>query len=193
VTGAALLALLRKVPAFAWLSIALFLALAVQTTRIEGFKVWPLHISGLKVQLADTKQQLADTKVAFAQTVANYRAAAEQAKRDDAANVARVKIEQSKINQESSDEFEARLAAARATAQRLRDQLAAQANPGGRSAAPVSGVPVATKGSAQGADANRLSIDERLIATEQAIQLDELIKWVKRQAGVDVNGAAPKP
>jgi hypothetical protein len=31
-------------------------------------------------------------------------------------------------------------------------------------------------------------LSDRLIATEQAIQLDELIKWVKAQSKVDRNG-----
>jgi hypothetical protein len=33
-------------------------------------------------------------------------------------------------------------------------------------------------------------LPDRLLATEQAIQLDELIKWVKRQSAIDPNGAA---
>jgi hypothetical protein len=34
----------------------------------------------------------------------------------------------------------------------------------------------------------RLPLADRLEATEQAIQLDELIKWVRAQAAVDSNG-----
>jgi len=41
------------------------------------------------------------------------------------------------------------------------------------------------------------SLEDRLIATEQAIQLDELIKWVKAQAGVESpearSGPSPSP
>jgi hypothetical protein len=173
------------------IALALAVALFFQTVRIEGFKVWPIHVAGLKAELATTKQQLADTKAAFAQTVANYRAAAEQAKHDDAANKARVEAEQSKINQETSDAYEARIADARARAVKLRQQLQAAADSGGRSGAPVPGVPAPAKGSAQAAGEDGFSVTDRLIATEQAIQLDELIKWVKKQAGVDVNGAKP--
>jgi hypothetical protein len=35
---------------------------------------------------------------------------------------------------------------------------------------------------------DRLPHSDALTATEQAIQLDELIAWVKRQAAVDVDG-----
>jgi hypothetical protein len=133
---------------------------------------------------------------AFQQTVANYRAAADEAKRLDAANAARVRAEQSTINQESDHAFQARLAAARADAARLREKLAtAAAHPGGRTGAPVPGVPPAASGPAQGASDD---LSWRLRATEQAIQLDELIKWVRKQASVNVNGPAsqsqgPKP
>lgn len=170
----------------------LVIALMCQTFRIEGFKLWPIHVHGLKEQLADAKKLAADTQEAFDKTVADYRAKAEQARRDDAANKARVEAEQSKISQETSDAYEARLAAARATAQRLRDKAAA-ANSSSRGTAPVPGLPAPAGGSAQGAAQDGFSLDDRLLATEQAIQLDELIKWVRKQHGVDVNGAKPAP
>jgi len=51
----------------------------------------------------------------------------------------------------------------------------------------VPGLSAAPGGSPQAPGEDGFS--DRLIATEQAIQLDELIKWVKRQAAVEVNGA----
>jgi hypothetical protein len=82
-------------------------------------------------------------QAAFAKTVANYRAAAEAARKADAANAARVVAEQKTINERTSHDFEARIAAARATADRLRRQFsAAAANPSGGGTAPVSGVPL---------------------------------------------------
>jgi hypothetical protein len=38
--------------------------------------------------------------------------------------------------------------------------------------------------------ADRLSVSDALTATEQAIQLDELIKWIRAQAKVDNNSPA---
>ena len=130
---------------------------------------------------------------AFTQTVANYRAAADTARAADRANLARVATEQRAINERTSNDFEARLAAARQaadrlSAQRLREQpatAAADRGPGG--AAPLPGLPAPAGGAAEAAGEDGLSAGDALTATEQAIQLDELIKWVKRQAAIDPN------
>lgn len=149
------------------------------------------HAAKLNSQLTKSAKALTDTRAAFAQTVANYRAAAAKAEADDKANADRVRAEQSKINQETSDAFEARLAAARATAERMRHAAQAAAYLGGSGTAPVSGLRSPAGGAAQAAGENGFSLDDRLIATEQAIQLDELVKWVRRQARIEVNGKAP--
>jgi hypothetical protein len=123
---------------------------------------------------------------AFAGTVANYRAATAQAEQADKANAERVRAEQATINQRSTNAYETRLANARARAQRLRlETPTATADPGGRGAAPVPGLSLAAGGIAQVSDENGLSLADRELATEQAIQLDELIKWVKAQASID--------
>jgi hypothetical protein len=60
----------------------------------------------------------------------------------------------------------------------------------------VSGLPSTSGIVAQIAEQDRFSLADRLTATEQAIQLDELIKWTKAQHAVDVNAnppPAPKP
>ena len=127
-------------------------------------------------------------QAAFAVTVANYRAAAEAARRSDRENVERVAAEQRAINERTSNDYEARLAAARAAAERLRSPARPAApDPGRRRATPVPGVPGPSGGAAETAGQNGLSVDDALVATEQAIQLDELIEWVKRQAKVDPN------
>lgn len=132
-------------------------------------------------------------KLAFELTVSNYRAAAGKARAADAANVVRVVGEQKTINERTSHDFETRIAAARAAAaDRLRNRATA-ANPSGGGTTPVSGLPAGAGGAAQAASEDRLSADDALTATEQAIQLDELIKWVKRQAGIDVNGTVKRP
>jgi signal transduction histidine kinase len=56
---------------------------------------------------------------ARAQTIANYRAAAETARKEDLANANRVAAEQRTISERISHDLEARLADARARAQRL--------------------------------------------------------------------------
>jgi hypothetical protein len=140
-----------------------------------------------KAKTEHYSQLLADERATHAATVANVRAAADQARRADAANAARVKAEQAAINERTENDFESRIAAARAAAGRLRSaaETATVARNGGT--APVPGLSSAPKGPAEGAGENRFSAEERLIATEQAIQLDELIKWVRAQAGVEVS------
>lgn len=139
------------------------------------------------------QQQVVAEKAAHLATVANYRAAADQARAADLANVARAKAEQAAINERTANEFESRIAIARARAAsigsgRLRRDSGAASDPGGRSAAPLPGLSASAQGAAEAAGEDRLSQSDRLLATEQAIQLDELIKWVRRQAGVQASG-----
>jgi hypothetical protein len=139
-------------------------------------------------QSAHFEQLYVAEHAAFAATVANYRAAADQARAADRANAARVAAEQRAINQRTDDDYQTRLAAARADAQRLRLQSAAPSNSGPLGNASVPGLSAAVRSAAQAAGQDRLRQPDRLTATEQAIQLDELIKWVRRQHAVDVTG-----
>jgi hypothetical protein len=129
---------------------------------------------------------------AFAATAANYRAAAEAARADDLANMQRVAAAQHAINQRTADDLEARLADARARADRLRrEAAAAAANPGSRTVSAMSGLPASARGADQAASEDRLPDPDALTATEQAIQLDELIHWVRAQSGVQLNATPP--
>ena len=128
-----------------------------------------------------------DEQAAFAVTVANARSAADTARAADRANADRVAAEQRTINERISSDLEARLAAARAHADRLRLDPQGSADPGAGRNAPVPGLPAAPGNLAQGASEDRLPAADALTATEQAIQLDELIKWVRAQAAVDTN------
>ena len=122
---------------------------------------------------------------AAARTVANYRAAAETARAADRANAARIAAAQRRISERTTNDFEARLAATRARAVRL--QLAGQASATAGGAARATPVPAAgptARAPGPAAAQNGLSLADRLIATEQAIQLDELIKWVNGQAAL---------
>jgi hypothetical protein len=168
-------------------SLALALLLVVQKAETRHWR----KASGQYEQL------YRDSQAALAGTVANYRAATEQARAADKANADRVRTQQAHINQEKSDEYEARLASARTAAERLRHGAEAAADPGRGRAAPVPGLPASSGESHDAAGANRLPVraeplDWRLTATEQAIQLDELIKWVKAQAEVP-QADQPKP
>jgi hypothetical protein len=141
-------------------------------------------------QSGQFEQLYTKEQAALAGTIANYRAAAQQAETSDKANAERVAAEQRTINERTTNDFEARLAAARSLAQRLREQsAAAAADPRGGAGASVPGLPIAAGGPAQSAGKDRLPQSDALTATEQAIQLDELIKWVRKQAAVDPNAS----
>jgi len=142
-----------------------------------------------KAVATDRQQRLVAEQTAHAGTIANYRAAAEEARRADRANAQRVQARQAAINERTADDYEKRLADARAAAGRLRSQAEPARGDSGRGgAAPMPGLPAAAQGADQAAGQDRLPLADRLIATEQAIQLDELIKWVERQHAVDPNG-----
>jgi len=140
-----------------------------------------------KKQSASFEQLYHQEQSAFATTVASYRAAADQARAADQANVARVTADEGRINERTANDYESRLASARAYAQRLRLSSEAAADRSARRSAPMPVVSAASAGPAQAARQDRLPPSDALTATEQAIQLDELIKWVRAQAAVDNN------
>lgn len=161
-------------------SVALGVFLAVQTVESRHWK----NQSGKFEQLYTQEQS------ALAATTANYRSAALQAEASDKANADRAAAAQRAINERTDNDYQARLAAAHSLAQRLRQQSAgASADSGGRPGAPVPGLSASSGGPAQGPGQDGLSQSDALTATDQAIQLDELIKWVRAQAAVDANGA----
>lgn len=139
-------------------------------------------------QAARFEQSYLLEQSAAARTVANYRAAAESARQADKANATRVAAAQRVISERTTDDLETRLADARARALRLQLETRAPAAAGGaRRATPVPAACAAPGAPRGAAEENRLSLADRLTATEQAIQLDELIKWVRAQETVAVS------
>jgi hypothetical protein len=124
-----------------------------------------------------------------AQTVASYRAAAETARRADGANRDRVLAAQAGISERTIHDYEARLGDARTVAERLRRQAgSAAAGRGTGRATPLPAAAPAARAADGPAAQGGLSLADKLTATEQAIQLDELILWVRAQAAVDNQG-----
>lgn len=185
---------------------------AVQTMRIDG--VWCRELAeGERSRCLVTGfvQDVADRDVTIAERTAErdaersshqatkdtYRNAQSEAARLEQARLARVQAEQQEIMNAAAQNYRDRIAAARADAERLRRAAGAgdsASSAGG--AGPVPGVSVAAGGTAAAAAGDRLpepaqdlraDIDWRLIATEQAVQLDELITAVERQAAIDPN------
>jgi hypothetical protein len=164
----------------AGLAAAAILALLLIAAKIDA-RHW-------KKQSAQFEQVYRAEAKAHAATIANFRLAAERARAADRANAGRVRAAQAVINERTDHDYEARLAAARARAGGLRQSAEAGGHSGGRRSASVPGLPAPASGPAQAAREDRLPDPDRLIATEQAIQLDELIKWVRAQAAVDPSG-----
>ena len=161
--------------------------IAVAFALLVMLTVQKLEAAHWKKQSESFEQLYQQEQAAFATTVANARAAADQARAADAVNAARVAADQQAITERTSNEFEARLAAARVRADQLRFQPQAASDPGAGRSASMPSLPAAASRAAQVSREDRLSAADALTATEQAIQLDELIEWVRAQANVDNN------
>lgn len=159
---------------------ALAIAL-VQTARIDGV---PVIGGGLKAELASSERRSQARLNAHVQTIRNYRAAQEQAAAAEKVRLDRVRAEQKEISDDVLESYQRRLAALRARADELRRQGAA-GSAGAAGGIAVPGVAAAASGAAEAACGDGFSFERRLIASEQALQLDELIAWVRRQAGID--------
>jgi hypothetical protein len=135
----------------------------------------------------------AAVQASFDQTVATYRAARDQARRDDQLNTIRVGMEQAAISQEVIDDYQARIDRLRADHARRLHAAQAIADSGGGGGSGLSG-PGSAPGRADGAAGEtRLPLADALIASEQAERLVALQAWVRAQAVVDMNGPGREP
>lgn len=129
-------------------------------------------------------------KTAHQKTKDDYRAAQAKAARLDAERIAREMARQQEINDAASKDYAQRLAALRARYQRLLDDAQAGSAAGGTTGnVAVPRLSTAPRGTAAAADLRLarafgecLTPDERLIAAEQALQLDALISAVTELA-----------
>jgi hypothetical protein len=148
---------------------------------IAGAIALRLHL--VTVQRDDARAALVRERAAHALFAARVRARAEEVARRFAEHARRVERDQGRISQEMSRDYQERIADVhrRAAALRLRTGTAG-ADPG---RAGTAGMP-ALSGAATGPDAAagdpRLPLEERVVATEQAIRLDALQRWVRAQA-----------
>jgi hypothetical protein len=163
---------------------SLCLALLLTLEKVES-RHW-------RRQSSKFEQLFIGERAKLAGTIANYRAAASAAATADRANAERVAAEQRAITERTDHDFEGRISAARAAADRLRLQSEGRSVAGAGRSAEGPGLPGAAGGTSQAAGHDRLPEPAALTATEQAIQLDELIRWVRAQAGVDVNSGGSR-
>lgn len=155
---------------------------AVQTARIDGFA----FVEGYRPALTRATRQVDAERGAHRQTKANWIAAATAAEQAETARLARVERQQERISDDTARNYASELDALRARYNRLR----AQAGTGAAGAADrvaVRGLSAAAGGADAAAGDDRFSLERRLNASEIALQLDALIDWIERQAGVDPN------
>jgi enoyl-CoA hydratase/carnithine racemase len=157
-----------------------------------------LTVPGLKADLADTRASLAAEQAAHLGTVNAFLAASKQAQEDAEANAQRVAREQEIITDAIVTDYRGDLAALRARFDRLRARDAARADPGRADAAGLSslshapGRADAAAGEAGLPAAGELALDDALIASEQALQLQALIDWVNAQSAVRFTPEVPR-
>ena len=141
------------------LSLALGLMLLIQKGETHHWKK----------ASAGFEQLYHQDQAAFATTVANYRSAADQARAADQANLRRIAAEQQTINERTANDFEARLAAARAAAQRLRIELEPTADLRVGRNAPMPIVSAAAGGAAEAARKDGLPPPDALTKPAKSI------------------------
>lgn len=153
-----------------------------------GFALLIGALTFSQMDLRHFKKLYENEHTAHQLTVANFQKATAEAKTKDTENVLRVKTEQDKVTEEVSNDYEKALADARTRADALRVQLAARAHSSSSGTATVPAISNSASGPDATTEEARFSAEDRLIATEQALQLDALQKWVTAQGKIDVNG-----
>jgi hypothetical protein len=178
------------------------LALAGHAAALSWLLIFT--VPGLREDLATTERMLTVEEIAHAATVRNYIDASDKAQADAVANAARVKAEQERITDATVRTYRADIDRLRARFDRLRaaDGLrsgAPRTDPGRADAAGLPGSGDAAARTAGAAAQDRLpapgslNLDDALIASEQALQLQALIDWITAQSALRFTPEAPEP
>lgn len=153
---------------------------------VQGFKQ---DVAAIRIDLVAARRRTEDEIASHRATKQAYADAQKTAEQLELTRLARVTAQQKEANHDIVQDYERRVAAARAAAERLRRQAGSTGAPsaGARGNVALSGLSDAASG-ADGATGNRgLSLDQRLTATNQASQLQALQEWNRRQAAIDPN------
>lgn len=192
---------------FAGLAALLLAALLIQTVRIEGalcrevragekpacvIQGFRQQLAVVRIDLVAARQRAEDEAARHQATKRAYRDAQVEAARLEAERLQRITARQQEISDDIATDYAARLRDARARYERLRagPTTGAGAGAGAAGAAYPVHLPLAPGAAGRAAQApggDGLSLDARLIATEQATQLEALIDWVERQVATPVN------
>lgn len=154
-----------------------------------GFAVQSWRVGSLQGTVEDLREALAHARTKYAVFHAKVIDNTARANAADQANARRVLAEQKRISEERGNAYQARITALDARVAELRKQQRKAGDSGGAAAAvPGPGDPPRRADAAATGDG--FSLELRAVATRQAIQLDELQKWVKSQGQVDNSGRA---
>lgn len=161
-------------------------------------------IPSLRADLAASEKLVEATQLAHLGTITNFIDASVKAQADAKANAARVTAEQERITDATLATYRADLAALRhrfdllRDAGRLRPRDSAGGDPRRAGAAGLPGASQAPGRAAAATGEDRLpapgglSLEEALIASEQALQLNALIDWVEAQSAVRFTPEEPR-
>jgi len=161
-------------------------------------KNWKLLLGGLAVGILGISlmfakmdarhwhKQADQTKAAFDRTVANYRAAADEATRLAVANVARVKSEQTAITERTIDAYQTKLADSASRYDRLRAQASGYLSRPSQAGLPDTRETTCRAVAGAGCDAIPALLKAAQDNTDKLVSLQA---WVSQQAAVDVNPA----
>ena len=153
---------------------ALFVAFVIPL----AFMVW------MRGERIDTLEARLDAERArYEQQVSDYRAAYEKARADALTAARDVETQQERITHEVSADYQARLADVRARYSRLLAQANADSRDTGASDLP--GVSDAARRTDDSPAYCGLSLETRLVASEQALQLMALQDWLRGQVAVE--------
>lgn len=149
-------------------------------------------------KLAKTQAALVAEQDAHAATVRSHQQAAAQAKAAQDANLARVAAEQNAQSERIASAYQNDLADLRARRDQLALRLWQATAPDGSGVPGTVYVPGPGEGSGRIAQASNdqglpaaactpMNLDERFVASAQALQLDALIDWVEAQSALEMN------
>lgn len=161
------------------------LAITATYYRIDRDR-WKGIAQTLRIDLEEARARTEAEIATHRATKEAYRAAQAEAEAMEKARLQRVVTEQQRINDDVTEEYQRRLAAARAAAAKLRREAGAgKCVAGAPGNVPVPETPAAARRSDDPACQDGLSDADRLIATETAIRLESLQRWVREQTSVD--------
>lgn len=141
-------------------------------------------------QLSDMTELRMAERSSHQKTQDNFRLAMSEARVANLNNLLRVVQEQSKITEGITDEYQANLADVRRRADAIRLRFEAAAATGGNTGGqPMPGLSESARAADEATRKARLSLGDRLTATETALQLVALQKWVRGQSAVATNPA----